>query len=103
MGRRNNYFTNDFYCIKCGNKSLPLARRDSLKKEKFHRKKLYCYHCKEVCNHIECSSMEDVNEFLENFENGVYTDEAKNSLDHVRSSGIGQIDLFKKYDSKLKI
>ena len=32
-------------------------------------------------------------EFKENFENGVYKDEAKESLDYVRGSRIGQINL----------
>ena len=31
---------------------------------------------------------EDVEEFLENFKNGVYKDEAERSLDYVRTSGV---------------
>ena len=97
MGKKN-YIQNDFYCIKSGNKSLPLLRKYSLQKEKFHRKKLYCYHCQEVCNHVECRSLEDVEEFLQAFENGEYLEEAEESTEHVRNSANGQIDIFKNYE-----
>ena len=52
---------------------------------KFHRKKLYCPFCKEEVNHIECKTYDDVIEFKENFENGVYKDEAEASVCYVRS------------------
>ena len=87
------YTEHNFYCIKCGNKGIPLMRRQSLQHEKMHRKKLYCLHCKEEVNHIECKNAEDVEIFKINFENGVYINEVEESLAYLRSSGFGQINL----------
>lgn len=87
-----SYENHDFYCINCGRKGIPLSRRVSLQHGKFHRKKLYCIYCKEEVNHIECRTPEEVEEFKENFENGVYKDEAKESLDYVRGVPKIQID-----------
>ena len=88
-----SYENHDFYCMNCGRKGIPLSRRVSLQHGKFHRKKLYCIYCKEEVNHIECRTPEEVEEFKENFENGVYKDEAQDSLSYVRSSGIRKDDL----------
>ena len=74
------YNEHSFYCIKCGNKGIPIMRRQSFQHKKMHRKKLYCLHCKEEVNHIECKTLEDIETFKINFENGVYKDEAKESL-----------------------
>jgi hypothetical protein len=84
MGRMN---TNEhrFFCVKCGTET-PLARKKGQKKEKFHRKRLWCYHCKEEINHIECRNDYEVIEFKENFEKGMYIDEIEESLDHCRDS-----------------
>lgn len=70
----------DFYCIKCGKKGIPLARKVSMQKERFHRKKLYCPFCKVTINHVECKNDIDVYEFLEDFNNGVFLDEVEESL-----------------------
>lgn len=66
-----------FYCIKCGNKGLPIIRTNNRLKEKFHRKKLYCLHCKQEINHIECRTFEEVEEFKKRFTNGEYLEECK--------------------------
>lgn len=87
------YEEHDFYCIKCGKKGIPLARKKGLQHERMHRKKLYCLFCKEEVNHIECRTFADVEEFKENFEKGVYKDEAEESISYVRSSGIGEVNL----------
>lgn len=75
-----------FFCIKCGNEGIPLQRKQGHKHGKFHRKKLYCPYCKLEINHIECRTDEEIYEFKTNFENGVYKDEAKESLAYVRNS-----------------
>ena len=94
MGRRNGkMIINDFYCMNCGHKNMSLSRRNSHQHGRFHRKKMYCVFCKQEVNHIECKSYEDVLEFKENFENGVYKDEAQDSLSYVRTSRIRQDDL----------
>ena len=89
MGR-GAYTEHSFYCLKCGNKGIPLMRNQGFKHERHHRKKLYCPFCKQEVNHIECSSLDDVEEFRQNFENGVYKDEAEESVSYVRSTWIGK-------------
>lgn len=64
-------------------------RRQGFKHSKMHRKKLYCPFCKTEVNHIECKTPEEVEEFKINFENGVYKDEAKESISFVGASCIG--------------
>lgn len=87
------YEEHDFYCIKCGKKGIPLARKKGFQHEKMHRKKLYCLFCKEEVNHIECRTFADVEEFKKNFEMGVYKDEAEESISYVRSGRIGEVNL----------
>lgn len=77
----------DFYCIKCGHKGIPLSRKQGHQHERFHRKKLFCIYCQQEVNHIECKNDEDVAEFKRNFENGVYNDEAEESVSYVRAGG----------------
>ena len=69
---------------------MPLPRKQGKQRERFHRKKLYCYKCQNTVNHIECKTSEDVETFKENFKNGVYVNEAQESLHYVRMSGLGQ-------------
>lgn len=74
MARRTDNFTmHDFYCIKCGNKGLSLPRRRT--KEKYHRKKLFCFICKEEINHVEIKSWEEKEEFLSEYREGKYKNE----------------------------
>ena len=77
----------DFYCIKCGHKGIPLSRKQGHQHERFHRKKLFCIYCQQEVNPIECKNDEDVAEFKRNFENGVYRDEAEESVSYVRAGG----------------
>lgn len=70
----------DFYCINCGKKGMPLARKTGKQKEKFHRKKLYCLNCKTEVNHIECRNQEEIETFKMNFALGLYKEEAAESL-----------------------
>lgn len=94
MGK--NFSEHSFYCVQCGNKGVPLMRKQGHKHKKFHRKKLYCVHCKEEVNHIECKTQEEVEEFKFNFKNEVYADEAKESVHFVRSARLGQEHLGKR-------
>ena len=88
MARGHKTDLHDFYCIKCGNKGIPVMRKRSHNHGKFHRKKLYCLHCKEEVNHVECKNEFEVYEFLEDFRNGVFEDEAKAYISDVGDSGI---------------
>ena len=87
MGR--NIETHEFYCMHCGKRNIPLARKRGFQHSKFHRKKLYCFNCKKEVNMIECKNDFEVQEFLENYANGVYEDEAKESLSYCGNSSIG--------------
>lgn len=80
------YETHSFYCINCGNKSYDLPRKKGRLCSSFHRKKLYCPHCKNTINNIECKTIEEVEKFKEEFKRGVYKDEAKESLAYIRDS-----------------
>nr|DAJ96756.1 MAG TPA: RNA-binding protein [Caudoviricetes sp.] len=85
-----NYVLNDFYCIKCGQKNFSIPRKDGKMHEKFHRKRLYCYHCKEEINCVECKNEEEVRIFKEQFERGGFKDEAEESLAYSRNARLGQ-------------
>ena len=79
------YNTHDFYCISCGCKGLPIVRNNGRQREKMHRKKLWCCHCKAEINHVEVRSQEEKEIFMEAFNNGEYKEEAAESLCAVRS------------------
>ncbi len=83
---RNSYDSHDFYCMKCGRKGIPLPRKRGLQHEKFHRKKLYCLSCKEEVNHVECRTYAEKEKFLEDFSNGVFTEEAKASVEFIQKA-----------------
>ena len=91
MSKKNSkMISHDFYCINCGNKGIELMRQQSHQHKRYHRKKLYCLNCKCEVNHIECKTYDEIQEFKSNFENGVYKDEAKESISTVGASTQGQ-------------
>lgn len=82
------YESHSFYCLNCGKKGIPLLRDRSHFHSKNHRKVLYCPFCNETVNHLEVTNMEEAEKFKEDFENGVYKDEAAQSISYVRSTRI---------------
>ena len=78
-----NYETHDFYCLKCGKPTVPVVRKTAKKREKFHRKRLWCCNCKMEINCVEITSYEEKEIFMEAFNNGEFKDEAAESLCHV--------------------
>ena len=58
-------------------------RKQGHQHKRFHRKKLYCIHCKMEVNHVECKTPEDVMEFKEMFANGEFEEECKESLEYL--------------------
>lgn len=74
----------DFFCLKCGKKGLPVHRRQGHQHGKYHRKKLYCFYCKEEVNHMECRNQAEIDEFKAAFERGEFVTEALESLVHCR-------------------
>ena len=79
------YTEHSFYCIRCGQRGLPISRPDSHNYGKHHRKKLWCPHCKMTLNHIECRNDSEVYEFKQAFEAGKYKEELEESLAFVQS------------------
>lgn len=86
---KSQTITNRFFCVRCGHEGIPLARAVGRQKEKHHRKKLWCINCKTEINHIECKNHSEIQEFKENYEKGVYINEAKESMAHVRNQWCG--------------
>ena len=77
------YMKHEFYCMKCGNRGIDLMRKHGHQHKKFHRKKLYCIHCKTEVNHIECRNELEVEEFKERFANGDFVEECESSLAYI--------------------
>ena len=69
-----------FYCLHCGKQGIPIPRNRGHQREKFHRKRMYCPHCKLDVNHLECRNDEDAFNFKIDFEEGKYIQEAKESI-----------------------
>ena len=45
---------NEFYCVFCHNKGLPIVRRKGAEREAGHLKKIFCLTCQKETNHCEC-------------------------------------------------
>lgn len=68
-----------FFCLLCGREGIPLLRKTGFQHGALHRKKLYCPYCKVEVNHIEIKNRDEEEQFKEDFQNGVYKDEAEES------------------------
>ena len=77
MKRGWRFELHDFYCMNCGQRTMTLPRNVAKKKEKFHRKKLYCPYCQITINQIECRNDWEAYEFKQDFEAGAYKDECE--------------------------
>jgi hypothetical protein len=80
------YEMHDFYCLACGHKTLPVHRKQGKMHGAFHRKRLWCYHCKQEINCVEVRNDEEKEIFMEAFNNGEYQEEAAESLCACRPS-----------------
>ena len=69
----------EFYCVKCGEKGIPISRIRGKEREAGHLKKLYCLTCKTDTNHAECKKYTkyDYNDFLIEFENHNFDETGK--------------------------
>ena len=72
MSKGGTILKHHFYCTCCGNEGIPISRVDSSMRETGHLKKLYCIHCAEEKNHVECidGGKYDSNTFRLEFESG---------------------------------
>ena len=77
----------DFYCMKCGQKAISCVRPQAHRREQFHRKKLYCPHCKTTLNCIEVKNDAEAFEFREMFEAGEFEQEVIISLEECAVNG----------------
>ena len=84
------YEEHTFYCLLCGRPGIPLRRKKGFQHGAYHRKKLYCPYCKVEVNHMEIRNFMEKEKFLEDFKNGVYKDEAEESLATCGGSWLGQ-------------
>lgn len=89
MAKGNSFEIHDFYCLNCGNKALPLARKQSHKHEKLHRKSLYCPYCKLEINCIEICTKEEKEWFIEEFQKGNFKAEAIASIQYLEENKNG--------------
>ena len=67
-----NYEEHNFYCIKCGQKGIPIQRKVGHQHSRLHFKKLYCPYCKVKINHVECRNYEETKDFQQKFKEGFY-------------------------------
>lgn len=67
----------EFFCVKCGNKGIPIMRKKGAEREAGHLKRLYCLTCKKEWNHAECrpNTKYTYNEFLIEFQNNNFDEE----------------------------
>lgn len=79
MAKKMCYELHNFFCLNCGNK-MPLMRKSAKRKEKFHRKEIYCPKCMTRVNHIECLNNIEEEQFKKEFEEGNFKQEAQESI-----------------------
>ena len=72
----------DFYCINCGNKAMSCVRPQAHRRERFHRKKLYCPHCKYTLNCVEIKNDIEAYDFKQAFDAGEFIAEARESIEY---------------------
>ena len=77
MAKRQEITKSEFYCVECGRRGIPIARKVGKQREAGHLKKLYCLYCLKETNHCEIRpfgtyTKEDFEEeyFLGRFING---------------------------------
>ncbi len=87
MPKKQKTEIHDFYCTKCGNKGIPLSRRMGKIRPLDHRKRLYCPICRGEVNHVECRTWEDKQKFVEDFNAGIFKEEAQESWEHCNVNG----------------
>ena len=81
-----NYESHSFYCLNCGKKGIPIMRERGHLHSKHHRKALYCPFCHTTVNHIEVRNLEEAAQFKEDFEKGLFKEEAKESISYIQQS-----------------
>lgn len=89
MGKKADVKISDFYCTKCGGRSIPLPRKNGRFKEPGHLKSLWCFRCKEEVNHAEIRPFGDYSydDFCEEFILGRFVNGHKIPIADLQSCG----------------
>ena len=87
----SKYENHSFYCLNCGHKGIPIWRHRGHLHSKNHRKALYCPYCKTTVNHIEVRNFEEIEKFKENFNKGLYKEEAIESIMYIKNESLKEI------------
>lgn len=69
---------NEFYCVICGNRGIPVVRRKGAEREAGHLKKLFCLTCQKETNFCEIhpyATKYTIDDFWLEYENGNFTSE----------------------------
>lgn len=80
------YEDHSFYCLNCGKRGIPIWRNKSHLYSKNHRKVLYCPYCQTEVNHLEIRNQEEMFKFKQDFEKGVYKEEATQSIAFIQAA-----------------
>ena len=82
--------SSDFYCTECGNRCIPITRRRGAEREAGHLKRIFCLHCKEEWNHVECKpfSHYDYNDFLTEFNYNNFDEEGNRKISYGELKGL---------------
>jgi hypothetical protein len=89
MGKNNKIQISDFYCTKCGNRSMSLPRQNGRYREPGHLKRLWCYKCKEEINHAEVRPFGEYNygDFCEEFICGRFVNGERVPITNLKGCG----------------
>ena len=79
----------EFYCTKCGNKGIPIARIKGREREAGHLKKIFCLKCQQEWNHVECKpySHYDHEDFLVELQYNNFDNEGKRKIPYGELKG----------------
>ena len=87
---RNKFITdNEFYCVICGEKGLPIVRQKGKEREAGHLKKIYCLKCRKETNHVECRPWSGYthDDFLIEFEHKNFTEDGLRKIPYGELKG----------------
>lgn len=78
MGKNFN-LDSEFYCTQCGQKGIPIVRKQGKEREAGHLKKLYCLKCGIQTNHAEMRAFTkySFDDFKTEFEYGNFNEEGQ--------------------------
>lgn len=82
MPKNQKTTTSEFYCTKCGERGIPIARKIGKQREAGHLKKIYCIKCKESVNFAEVRPFGEYNyeDFLLEFKYGNFDQDGNRKL-----------------------